>query len=169
MTIDEAKRLLAQYIDYDAETPNYYDMEEACKVAIKALEQEPKPSVSEKPNNCDLISREEVLENAFKIYTHECGLLEVVGVATIETLPSIKPQEKTGYWIGIDDKPHEDYECNRCGYICSTFTANIKPSEEYKYCPNCGARMSENPTSSKPEISSYYGLKSYVRERSDKK
>ena len=40
MTLDEAKRLFAQYIDYDAETPNYYDMEEACKMAIKALEQE---------------------------------------------------------------------------------------------------------------------------------
>ena len=41
MTKEEAKRLFAQYIDYDAETPNYYDMEEACKVAIQALEQEP--------------------------------------------------------------------------------------------------------------------------------
>lgn len=69
-------------------------------IAIKTLEQE--PSVSENPNNCDLISREEVLENAFKIYTHECGLLEVVGVATIKTLPSVKPQEPK--WIPVSEE-----------------------------------------------------------------
>lgn len=40
MTREEAIKLLTQYIDYDAETPDYYKMEEACKVAIKALEQE---------------------------------------------------------------------------------------------------------------------------------
>lgn len=48
---------------------------------------------------------------------------------------------KTGHWIGIDEKPHEDYECDNCGYVVSTFTANIKPHTEYKYCPNCGAKM----------------------------
>lgn len=42
MTREQAIKLLTQYIDYDAETPDYYKMEEACKVAIKALEQEPK-------------------------------------------------------------------------------------------------------------------------------
>lgn len=39
---EEASKTLTQYIDYDAETPDYYEMEKACKVAIKALEQEPK-------------------------------------------------------------------------------------------------------------------------------
>lgn len=38
MTREEAIKLLTQYIDYDAETPDYYEMEKACKVAIKALE-----------------------------------------------------------------------------------------------------------------------------------
>ena len=50
-------------------------------------------------------------------------------------------KSKTGHWIGIDEEPHEDFECDVCGYVCSTFTANIKPSDEYKFCPNCGAEM----------------------------
>lgn len=56
MTREEAVKLLTQYIDYDAETPDYYEMEKACKVAIKALEQEP----------CeDAISKQAVLEMAY--------------------------------------------------------------------------------------------------------
>jgi len=63
----------------------------------------------------------------------------------IEQLPPVipTPKEKTAIWVGIDQEPHEDYECNKCGYIVSTFTANIEPHTEYKYCPNCGARMVE--------------------------
>lgn len=46
-----------------------------------------------------------------------------------------------GAWVGIDEEPHEDYECNVCGFVVSTWTANIKPQEVYKYCPHCGAYM----------------------------
>lgn len=31
----------------------------------------------------------------------------------IEQLPPATPQPKTGHWIGIDEEPHEDYECNK--------------------------------------------------------
>lgn len=62
----------------------------------------------------------------------------------VEQLPSVKPQPKMGHWIGIDEEPHEDYECDRCGYVVSTYTANIEPHTEYKYCPNCGAKMQED-------------------------
>ena len=50
-------------------------------------------------------------------------------------------ESQTGHWIGIDEEPHEDYECDVCGHVVSTWTANIKPQEEYKFCPNCGADM----------------------------
>jgi len=43
MTIDEAINILKQYVDYDnPDVPDFYTMEEAIKVIIKALEQEPK-------------------------------------------------------------------------------------------------------------------------------
>lgn len=39
-------------------------------------------------------------------------------------------------WVGIDDFPHEYYECNRCGYAHITDDISI-----FKYCPHCGAMM----------------------------
>lgn len=59
----------------------------------------------------------------------------------LDHLSNIQP--KTGHWIDIDEEPHEDYECDNCGYVVSTYTANIEPHTEYKYCPNCGAKMKE--------------------------
>ena len=56
----------------------------------------------------------------------------------------LKQEPKTGHWVGIDEEPHEDYECDKCGYVVSTFTENIEPHTEYKYCPNCGAKMEES-------------------------
>ena len=43
MTIDEAISILKQYVDYDnPDVPDFYTMEEAIKVIIEVLEQEPK-------------------------------------------------------------------------------------------------------------------------------
>ena len=117
------------------------DLYEALDMSIKALEQEP----------CeDCISRSEVILSMKKLYEQDCKdygceIPECFdadrAIRELKSLPSVQPKPKTGRWVGIDEEPHEDYECNRCGYVCSTFTANIKPSEEYKYCPNCGADM----------------------------
>ena len=52
-----------------------------------------------------------------------------------------KSIQKTGVWVGVDEEPHEDYECNLCGYMVSTYGVNIEPHTEYKFCPNCGAKM----------------------------
>ena len=71
---------------------------------------------------------------------------------------------QTGLWIGIDEEPHEDYECDICGYVCSTWTANIKPNEEYKFCPNCGCRMIEPQESEdKCKKCEYYINPDYTR------
>lgn len=68
-----------------------------------------------------------------------------------EWVDIIAQKEKTGAWVPTDEEPHEDYECNKCGYAISTFTANIEPHTEYKYCPNCGARMFEPQESKEDE------------------
>lgn len=100
------------------------------------------------------MTREEalaVLKTNYRCMTEEkncprtcegCGLAMQPGELEEATRVAIKTLEpKTGHWIGIDEEPHEDYECDKCGYTISTFTANIKPHTEYKYCPHCGAKM----------------------------
>lgn len=55
--------------------------------------------------------------------------------AIIENEPSADVQrEKTAAWVGIDEFPHEDWECSACGYI-------YNGDEPTRYCPGCGARM----------------------------
>ena len=60
MTIDEAINILKQYVDYDnPDVPDFYTMEEAIKVIIEALEQEP---CKDAPDI-----------NAWNIYECSCG------------------------------------------------------------------------------------------------
>ena len=85
----------------------------------------------------DAISRQAVLDLCERF----SGSIPYSVLSNYDMLPSVNLQPKTGHWICIDEEPHEDYECDKCGYTISTYTANIKPHTEYKYCPNCGARM----------------------------
>lgn len=45
-----------------------------------------------------------------------------------------------GVWIGIDQYPHEEWECSNCGNIINTYIQD--ELEEHKYCHKCGAEMS---------------------------
>lgn len=105
----------------------YYrkEYEEAVDMAIKALEQEP----------CeDCISRQAVKD-----------ILDARGVKAIMTfeyfkelldkLPSVTPQQKTGWWIYIANSKVNGLkivECSSCGR--RTYGSG-------KYCSNCGAKM----------------------------
>ena len=42
-------------------------------------------------------------------------------------------------WVGIDDFPHETFECNHCGHIEEVNDVRFLS----KFCPNCGADMRE--------------------------
>ena len=45
-------------------------------------------------------------------------------------------KEKTAAWVPTDEEPHEIYECNACGWLLYD-----QDRTDFKYCPNCGARM----------------------------
>lgn len=145
MTREQAKREI-DFLDYYLQnhTDDYgEESHTAMMMAIQALEQE----------SCDAISREDAIK--------QCGfgMTSLLIADNLRKLPSVKPQEPTGHWIIMGDRY---IKCSKCGHITKTESPDI-----YHFCMVCGANMSEIPTSSKPEISSYYGLKSYVRERSE--
>ena len=52
-------------------------------------------------------------------------------------IKALEQEPKTGLWIGIDEEPHEDWECDNCGFVIWA-DENI---EKFHYCPNCGAKM----------------------------
>lgn len=60
---------------------------------------------------------------------------------SLEMATEALKNQKTGHWIEIDDYPHEDFECDCCG---GKVYGTEEPYEEYKYCPNCGAKMAES-------------------------
>ena len=90
----------------------------------------------------DAISRENLLlwlddikESARK---HVGFLLDVQRY--IRSMPSVTPQQKTGYWIRELIR-NEKGGCIGAKRICSRCGKDNKHDEYMKYCPNCGAKM----------------------------
>lgn len=78
----------------------------------------------------DLISRQSVLD-----LVNDCGIC----IQKIVDLPSINPQ-KTGWWLSLENGNPFWRRCSECD-------ATRRMIDYYEnYCPNCGAKMSENPT-----------------------
>ena len=134
MTIPEAIEVLAQ--DLPCETDE--DLVEAMAMAIKALEQQP----------CeDCISRQATVERLCKVANFMNEKREGLGSPYImaalfiqdnkDEFPPVTPKEKTGHWeyVQYDGNPNiGNLHCSECDRIAGL---------EYKYCPNCGARMQE--------------------------
>jgi rubrerythrin len=91
-------------------------------------------------NKGDLISRQAV-EN---ITWEEPSYSDPLNVLTevrekVRALPSV---ENKGEWIAQDiHNCHTDFKCSKCGYIHSFMHLYGKPTADYTYCPNCGAKM----------------------------
>lgn len=134
MTREEAIRLLSGLMFKDK-------LKEALAMAIKALDQEP---TTKNNLGVDCVARQDVerfIEGFINEYTPEEELefinLELDG---LKHLPPATPQEpRKGHWIGIDEDPHEDWECDNCGFVIWA-DENI---EKFHYCPICGAKMVE--------------------------
>lgn len=52
-------------------------------------------------------------------------------------IKALEQEPRKGHWIGIDEEPHEDWECDNCGFAIWA-DENI---EKFHYCPHCGAKM----------------------------
>ena len=104
------------------------DVHEALGMAIKELEQEP----------CeDYISRAEAIRIASG-YCHWSNIPD-----ELAKLPPVQPKAKVGHWIKVIDEINSlgnktwHHECSVCGNEDSGWG-------NYKYCPNCGAKMEED-------------------------
>ena len=133
--LDMAIQALSQEPTFDDECQK--DMDEAWEQIQKKRKRIP---VTLDLTPCDdAISR--ILKRMWNCRGKHTTSIDKVAMEQIirDELPPVT--QKSGKWIGIDEEPHEDYECSCCGYVVSTFTANIEPHTEYKYCPSCGAKM----------------------------
>ena len=63
-------------------------------------------------------------------------------IKALESIPAadVRPVVR-GTWVGIDDFPHEDWECDHCGCVVGN---TDDPWNYYHFCPNCGAMMEES-------------------------
>ena len=86
----------------------------------------------------DYISRE-AAEGIFA--TSKENWKDYEAAACIAALPAadVRPVVR-GTWVGIDDFPHEDWECDHCGCVVGN---TDDPWNYYHFCPNCGADMRE--------------------------
>lgn len=97
-----------------------------------------KETISEtKEQNTELIKKEEVLRAI--ITGDEAGTDIVHLYNVIEKMQAAENRPKA-VWVGIDEEPHEEWECSNCGNIVNTYMQD--ELEEHKYCHKCGAKMS---------------------------
>lgn len=98
----------------------------------------------------DCISRQEVLDilkNKWNMFSDANDAMQK-SIDTIETLPPVISQPKTGHWILNDNQGVQAvgcliYHCSECGReISSKYHGKISLLKEYPYC-HCGAKMVE--------------------------
>ena len=145
MTIDEAIKILRDTpIDIrstredDIHTLYATAQGMAIEALQRGLENVNADSCSEKPNESDVIKRQDAID-ALSIYGDKLTLDNVA--ERIYGLPSAQPERKKGEWKrNITTERNAQliftkvYNCSECGY--ESVGNNLK-----NYCPNCGARM----------------------------
>lgn len=152
-----------EFFNFDAPIIKEWEKEQA-------LEQQP---------SGDLISRVDALASIKNLYP-DMPIVDILGARrkwlekyapyfecenAIEQLPSVKPQ--TGHWEmpvqddGMSDPIYYQVRCSKCGFDLDpqTWHMELHQYDADKYCPKCGAKMSENPTGSKDVI--WYDKRNY--------
>lgn len=149
MTIEKAIKMLKSKMDGHTDTS--YEWCECVRMAIKALEQEPKLlqaleqekgayNALVKNIQCsDCISRQAVLD----MMQMRMGGKELY--KAVYNLPSVKQEPKKGHWEWVQYDGNSNignWHCTECGSIViACVSKEYKGGISYKYCPNCGAKM----------------------------
>ena len=107
---------------------------------------------SAQPEPCeDAVSRKMAMD-AITASTPYCVVPDDYHISVVDmefrisTLPSVTPKQKRGKWIyGEDEYGIDGYHCDKCGFFVPWDYAHtfINYIDDYNFCPNCGARMTE--------------------------
>ena len=85
-----------------------------------------------------------VIEIPEEVYNNAKNDMLFGSTLLVNAIKNGKPQEpKTGHWIkyGIPRCGEQHYKCTSCGYYINFGQWGELYTKEFKYCPNCGARM----------------------------
>ena len=144
---------IAEFDLEDGDTmPEHMDLEyKGARIDFhcRPLEQEP---TTKNDLGVDCISRDEACRYVAEFVNHEFSTREeeelIDNIITgIEHLPSVTPQEpRKGHWIHRENMDyldknkviHNHFMCQDCGFIHDFIDGH---TAQYKYCPNCGAKM----------------------------
>ena len=91
----------------------------------------------------DAISRKSLIDY-LQIMPIDLGYREVEEIEEyVRSMPTIEPERKKGKWIEQDDSwDGVYYECSACGEPWTTIDGTHWDNG-MKFCPNCGAEMTE--------------------------
>lgn len=99
----------------------------------------------------DCISRQAVLKE-FSCLSDDAFIISRKIQEIIKKLPSVEPERKPGVWIhmiGFGECEEQHYQCTNCSYYINFGKWGDVFIKQFKYCPNCGARMVEPQESKK--------------------
>ena len=100
----------------------------------------------------DLIDRQAAIDALADMHckSDEDGYIWIIrsdAWARIDALPSVTPKQKTGKWeekAVSDEKVIDEWQSARCSACGKYHTAPyMYYFNNYNYCPNCGARMTD--------------------------
>ena len=102
----------------------------------------------------DCVSREaaiEELKHRHDYYSEAAFYTRLgleIAISVMKSLPSVTPATPVAHWVDIDEEPHEEWECDHCGFVIdgSGCIDPIEYRDIYKYCPNCGRKMEGEQT-----------------------
>ena len=134
---------LSQYKGIGSGRPSFYTL----------IKQVQSYSFPDSKNNGDLISRQAV-EEMIKVEMPERGMWEIEGdkeketvcevcVDLMQKLSDLPSTENKGEWIkyGVPRCGEQHYKCTSCGYYINFGQWGELYTKEFKFCPNCGAKM----------------------------
>lgn len=102
----------------------------------------------------DCISRQAAVDAVGSMLRRKFGIGGDLAEITLEDLPPAQPQRMKGRWVFYETE-NDRYDDMRCPFCKKSYTVDAYriddigfTAEDFNYCPNCGAWMSEE---SEPE------------------